>query len=587
MNIKYKDLDPQETIEKAQAILRKVGLNMHETILHPTDNLYSLRLQDVATCWGVNGKGVTEEYCKASAYGEAMERLQNLHIPYFEYDDIDEFEGYKYYPDEEGVSISKSDIPHDVYADMQQSYFDAEGLTPTDEQLFSIWREWNGNRICKSLPFYSIRDKKVVKLPYEIIRRLCRSNGLAAGNTIEEAVCQAIAEILERYSLEQILRCQLTPPIIPTEYIGKHYHEQYVIIKQIESKGLSVHVFDGSLGKQLPVICILVVDCENQSYRFKVGCHPVLGIALERCLTEFAQGNKLTSESREKNFIPWTKTSQYQWDSFYNWSKNFRSNSGSVPNSIFQTESSWNFEDWNYANNFNNKVGARFLIEKCAEISGNVYIRDNSYLGFPAVRVYVPKITVVYKFNPLAPSTIINNRTRQIIENFPYFSTRLNNTDKEKLIQIFSTDYHAIYEEHLGVSVQVLLGALYFDLGLVNKAIEALHKNSPKNIYTKAAIRELELLYDGVQQQDRDRMLKMFFGNKVAAYINTNWRGCDVTSGLFDPYRLNALRGISNNNENEAKHRWRDIVKRMKSIMSSKVINQENLSILFDYENYN
>ena len=73
-----------------------------------------------------------------------------------------------------------------------------------------------------------------------------------------------------------------------------------------------------------------------------------------------------------------------------------------------------------------------------------------------------------------------------------------------------------------------------------------------------------------------------FFGNKVAAYISTNWRGCDVTSGLFDPYRLNALRGISNNHDNEVKHRWRDIVERMKTIMSSKVINQENLSILFD-----
>lgn len=580
MNAKYKDLTPQETIKKAKSVLSKIGLNMHETILHPTTNLYSIHLQDDTICWGVNGKGVSEEYCAASAYGEAMERLQNLHIPFFEHGDVNENEGYKYYPDEEDMRISKSDIPYDVYVDMQHSYFDAEGHIPTDNELFQIWQEWQEKDTCKALPFYSVRDNEVVRLPFEIIRRLCRSNGLAAGNSIEEAICQAISEILERFSLEQIISNQLTPPVIPTEYIKKQYHEQYEIIKQIEAKQLSVLVLDGSLGKQLPVICLLVVDNVNQSYRFKVGCHPTLGIALERCLTEFAQGDELTPESRKRTFIPWNKTSQDQWDSLYNWSKNFRSNSGSIPNAVFLQNNSWDFDDWNYCGDFNNKTGARLLMDKCLELSDNVYIRDNSFLGFPAVRVYVPKITLVHKFNPLAPSTLISKRVRNIIEDFPYYCTILNKNDKETLVRIFSTDYHAMYEEHLGVAVQLLLGALYLDLGFINKAVEALHKVSNKTIYIKAAIRELEMLNDGVQQQDRDRMLNLFFGNKVTAYIHTNWRGDDVTSGLFDPYRLNALRKITNNKKVGAEYKWHKIIANMRSIMSSTIINQRNISSL-------
>lgn len=74
---KYKDSLPQETIAKAQEILSLLGIEYNETIHNPIEGLYSVRLNFPSIDWGVNGKGTTKDFCRASAYGEALERIQN------------------------------------------------------------------------------------------------------------------------------------------------------------------------------------------------------------------------------------------------------------------------------------------------------------------------------------------------------------------------------------------------------------------------------------------------------------------------------------------------------------------------------
>ena len=103
---------------------------------------------------------------------------------------------------------------------MRKSYEESDNILPSDQDLYEIWTQWNdNNESFKSITFYSIRKKEVVQLPFEIVRRLCRSNGMASGNSFDEALCQALSEVIERYALEMIFTKQLTPPEIPKAFI--------------------------------------------------------------------------------------------------------------------------------------------------------------------------------------------------------------------------------------------------------------------------------------------------------------------------------------------------------------------------------
>ena len=74
-----KDSVPTETIKRIRDCLVKIGIKVKivECISYK-DKWYSTRLEiDGIPGVGVNGKGITEEYALASAYGELMERLQS------------------------------------------------------------------------------------------------------------------------------------------------------------------------------------------------------------------------------------------------------------------------------------------------------------------------------------------------------------------------------------------------------------------------------------------------------------------------------------------------------------------------------
>ena len=50
---------------------------------------------------------------------------------------------------------------------------------------------------------------------------------MASGNSFDEALCQALSEIIERYALEMIFTKHLTPPEIPKAFIKENSPELY------------------------------------------------------------------------------------------------------------------------------------------------------------------------------------------------------------------------------------------------------------------------------------------------------------------------------------------------------------------------
>ena len=81
---KYKDNNPKQTIEQIKNILKSNNIFTKETEwFNQCNDYYSLRLE---VCnpetyesleIGVNGKGTNEDFARASAYAELLERIQN------------------------------------------------------------------------------------------------------------------------------------------------------------------------------------------------------------------------------------------------------------------------------------------------------------------------------------------------------------------------------------------------------------------------------------------------------------------------------------------------------------------------------
>ena len=104
-----KESDPLKTVEAAGSILSAHNIFTTEIWKNNGNDARSYSLQLLAPELGVstNGKGVTRRYALASAYGEFMERLQNmilLPVEKLSADDTQTY-GFCYFPDEETCSV--------------------------------------------------------------------------------------------------------------------------------------------------------------------------------------------------------------------------------------------------------------------------------------------------------------------------------------------------------------------------------------------------------------------------------------------------------------------------------------------------
>jgi len=142
---------------------------------------------------------------------------------------------------------------------------------------------------------YSLIDGRTRKVPIQFIRRICASNGLAAGNCLEEAIVHATNEVFERRAHITVLKQRLVVPTIDLSTI-----EHPVVRSQIDfvqSKGIRVTLKDLSFGGQLPCVGAYFEDPSippdyQFHHFFKVGASSDREQALIRTLTEYVQGRR-------------------------------------------------------------------------------------------------------------------------------------------------------------------------------------------------------------------------------------------------------------------------------------------------------
>ena len=212
MDAKGKDCAPEKSAAQFEQILTELGIRFQETPLHAVQGAWSLMLTDREHGWHVNGKGTDEIYCRASAFGEAMERLQTRFA--YDYGDLSpearSAMGFVCAPDEEIRPAARAKEAALLWAEFRRM----RGREPEEEDVpfFQALTGWEDTPF---VPYYSVREGKTVMLPEMVITLLAGTNGMAAGNTCAEAICQTLCEIAERYVKYVTLRDGLTPPEIP------------------------------------------------------------------------------------------------------------------------------------------------------------------------------------------------------------------------------------------------------------------------------------------------------------------------------------------------------------------------------------
>ncbi|MDR7015487.1 OsmC domain/YcaO domain-containing protein [Acinetobacter sp. 3657] len=390
-----KDLPLEETIANMSAILAGLGMKIEiASWRNIVPNVWSLHIRDAQSpmCF-TNGKGSTKESALASALGEFIERL-NCNFFY-----NDQFWGeeianaeFVHYPDEKWFKPGPNgELPKEILDE-----YCLEVYNPDDELLGTHLYDTNsGNMergIC-SLPFVRQSDGETVYFPSNLIENLYLSNGMSAGNTLEEAQVQCLSEIFERAVKREILEGEITLPDVPEEVLAK-YPSIVAGIQGLEEQGFPVLVKDASLGGQFPVMCVTLMNPRTGGVFASFGAHPSFEVALERSLTELLQGRSFEG----LNDLPQPTFQSEAVTEPNNFVEHFIDSSGLVSWRFFSAKSDYDFVEWDFTNDGENSNAdeAAELFGILEEMGKEVYMAVYEHLGATACRILVPDYSEIY-----------------------------------------------------------------------------------------------------------------------------------------------------------------------------------------------
>lgn len=385
MNILSKNAPLEASILRMQAILSDLGCGMKfASEKHPLKNCYSINLASIEAPNHIysNGKGTLSEASKASALGEYIERLQtnnffiDFHLP-----------NRTYYPDQKVFEFGGAylnDTLYDIY-------------NPSNEMSHEDLVDFNSDYADKivALPFQSFFGNEQVYIPLNILSNLYVSNGLASGNTPDEAKVQALSEIFERHAKLEIIKNGYALPKYPEAIIAT-FPKLHADLTELRNAGFIVEILDASLGGKFPVTAISLINPRNGTLFVSFGAHPILEVSLERTMSELMQGRGV--ENLDAFEMP-TFDMSLVGDNF-NLEAHFIDSNGKMGFPFLSATKSFEYAPWNYAG-----VGSAeeyaFLCDIVKSMDKEIYLREYTYLDFYSCHMIVPSISEVYPIDDM------------------------------------------------------------------------------------------------------------------------------------------------------------------------------------------
>ena len=437
---KYKERTPEETIFEIQRILHGLGIfPVLRWIDQPLRGARANHLTLYPSSLGVNGKGTDELYASASAHAELMERLQNgAMMPYAKPDSFYDEIGFREFPDERIVPVDEILENPDPFT---ETVLSALGFTDyfTKHRFLDITTDLSGKTL--TIPFADLTRHEICWVPRGPLFTFNTSNGMAAGNTMEEAMVQAFSEIFERYVNREILSGRAIPPTIPRQELEKYAF--YQLIEQIEATGrYEVTLYDCSLGKGFPVAGCCIADLVDGTFGVKLGAHPSLAVSVERTLTEAFQGRNIEAFTHI-NMIGSLRQSTY----YHNFPNVGKTGSGFYPYALFADEPGWAWQPWTRWEGLGNLGFLREML-KIAENEGwHVLARDSSFLGFPACQIVIPGVSNLHPFTPLKYRSVVSGQ--MLLNSWNRFPD-LSEDEETRLLRLIQFKENAILENQIG-----------------------------------------------------------------------------------------------------------------------------------------
>ncbi|MBN2534892.1 MAG: YcaO-like family protein [Spirochaetales bacterium] len=448
MNRPYKYDIPENTIHNIRQTLHEVNcLCFEKSWYHPFDEVHSVVLNTDKSNGQIStsGKGRSESYALASAYAEFIERIQNHLLPCDSanrsiLNTIKEKSGFFYYPDEVFISEKEFDrLPAAVLNDIKHYYKDNVNFS----ELYFERLQRNGYPGCLAVPWYDVSNDSIVHIPFNIMLAINGSNGMAAGNILEEALFQGLCEIIERYTAYKVYYEELTPPTVPKDFI-KQFTDEYALILEIEEEtGCAVIVKDFSLGKNYPSVGVILLDEKEKKYRLNIGSDTSFPVALSRGITELYQGIGDTEQLQRFLFdIPsdnhpfFSNNDKEALQSrFLNFLKFITNEGGIYPSSLFKDTASYDFSHTTFKSRSNYVEENHYLIDLLKNDNHDVYVRNVSYLGFPSLTVYVPYLSPIGKKTSSYEKTDISRiiKLDEVEDIFFHFVKNSGNRDLKKV----------------------------------------------------------------------------------------------------------------------------------------------------------
>lgn len=537
---KFKDRKPLETIETARRALLNWGVFVTETWFDSFHGLYSVALVVDGTDFYTCGKGTDKIYALASAYGEIMERLQNL--AFFRFKGRSLLKDNCKYNDDSLVEKQNDDV---IYSNLFNWMNCVQG--ETDDKILKKMQDfsYSSGEYIRCEIFRNIQNDEAITLPIDIVDLYYGTNGMVAGNTQAEAFVQGISEILERFVIKEIIEKHITPPTITTE-VKNNMPDVINWIDAIEETGnYKVELKDFSLGRGIPAIGLVLYNCKDISYFVKAAAHPSLEVAVERCFTELMQGKKI------EDFEGMTRGSDFlkEGGDIDNFIEIFVDSSGRYPSTFFVGNPSYegSFEKKSYVDN---QEMLFELISLINDLGHSIFVRDVTKSEILAYRILVPGMSEL--FNVMDPVVIEDcidyERLRNIIQfklhdistDEAYFVIEFlkkKNYSENHTLDIFIDDIKLTDDNIYSiVSIKLFMCLLYIKVNELENALlwmrkynETLNPSDPSSRYYYCYELYLALKIEHDNNQHISQLLYCYFDEEIVDEVMS-----DVDNNPFE-----------------------------------------------------
>ncbi|MDR8522699.1 OsmC domain/YcaO domain-containing protein [Shewanella fidelis] len=492
-----KDLPLEQTIANMTGLLADLGMKIEiSSWRNIVPNVWSLHIRDAASpmCF-TNGKGATKESALCSALGEFIERL-NCNFFY-----NDQFFGeeianseFVHYPNEKWFALTDDDsLPAGILDEYCLEIYNPDGELAGSNLIDT--NSGNIDRGICSIPYTRHSDGETVYFPSNLIENLFLSNGMSAGNNIQEAQVQCLSEIFERAIKRQIIEQEIVLPEVPMSVLEK-YPSILAGINGLEEQGFPVVVKDASLGGQFPVMCVTLMNPKTGGVFASFGAHPSFEVALERSLTELLQGRSFEG----LNDVPKPTFNSMAVTEPENFVDHFIDSTGVISWRFFSNNADYEFCEWDFSGTSAEEADSLFAI--LADLGKEVYTAEFDQLGASACRMLVPDFSEVYPVDDL-----IWDNTNKALD-YREDILNLHSLSDEELVDLVNRLEESQLDNY--TDIRTLIG-IVFDENTVWGQLTIIELKILIYLALGAAEEALELVGDFLQYNDNTVQRGLFY----------------------------------------------------------------------------